>query len=90
MCPGGVMAGDCDRSISPIALTQNATVSFGMSEKLRRIQLLANSVISQGIKDNELGFTFRTENEELKRRKQEEIEWQKANDQRVGFVLSIS
>ena len=67
VCPGGVMAGDCDRSISPIALTQNATVTFKMSEKLRRIQLLANranSAVSQDIRDNELGFTFRTENDE--------------------------
>ena len=61
VCPGGVMAQDCDRSISPIALTQNATVNFEMSEKLQRMQLLGSSSTS-----NDVSFTFRTEDEEGK------------------------
>ena len=33
---------------------------------------------------------FRTENEELKKRRQEEIEWHKANDQRVRHCLEVN
>ena len=33
---------------------------------------------------------FRTENEELKKRKQEEIEWHKANDQRVRHCHELN
>ena len=63
VCPGGVTARDCGRSLAPIAVTRNATVTFPMSEKLQRLQLLANRGSRKPARSNEVSFTFRTEDE---------------------------
>ena len=63
VCPGGVTARDCGRSLAPIAVTRNATVIFPMSEKLQRLQLLANRGSRKPASSNEVSFTFRTEDE---------------------------
>ena len=55
---------DCGAgSLAPIAVTRNATVTFPMSEKLQRLQLLANRGSRKPASSNEVSFTFRTEDE---------------------------
>jgi len=66
-CPGGVQADDCDKSFQPIALDTNATVNFKISHKHKRIQLLASrklDKISSTLKENEVSFSFRSEDED--------------------------
>ena len=56
VCPGGVTARDCDSSLQPVALTQNSTVHFLISETFQRMQFFSGA-------GNEVSFTFRTEHD---------------------------
>ena len=56
VCPGGVTASDCDTSLHPVALTQNSTVQFQISETFKRRKFFSGSA-------NDISFTFRTEHD---------------------------
>ena len=56
VCHGGVTAQDCDRALRPVALTQNSTLQFQITETFQRRQFFSGSA-------NEISFTFRTEHD---------------------------
>ena len=56
VCHGGVTAQDCDRALRPVALTQNSTLQFQITETFQRRQFFSGPA-------NEISFTFRTEHD---------------------------
>ena len=56
VCPGGVTARDCDSSLQPVALGQNSSLHFLISQTFQRRQFFSGAA-------NEVSFTFRTEHE---------------------------
>ena len=55
VCPGGVTARDCDKSLEPVALAQNSTVHFLISEIFQRMRLFSSG------KSQEVPLTVRTD-----------------------------
>ena len=63
-CSGGVLSQDCEKSLDPISLEANGTMSFKVSEYHRRTQLFQTKnhlKESNRTEKQEIGFSFRTE-----------------------------